>query len=137
SRLRPVPIHPKARRARRGPADSVETTGLTELVGNVTGLPLCPGNSIEPLKDGDQVYPAMLAAIDGAESSIALSTYIFDTDPVGRDFVAALARAIKRGVEVRVLVDSVGARYSFPRIMSELSRVDVPAAEFLHSFIPW
>jgi cardiolipin synthase len=137
TRLRPMPIHPKMRQNRRGQTGAHEAAGLMEMVGNVTGLPLTNGNRIEPLKDGDETYPAMLAAIAGAERSIALSTYIFDNDRVGREFAAALGRAAARGVEVRILVDSVGARYSFPRIMSELSRVDVPVAEFLHSFIPW
>lgn len=137
TRLRPEPIHPKARRARPRPRVVEEAAGLAELVGNVTDLPLTAGNDLTPLINGDAAYPAMLAAIEDAQSSIALATYIFDNDPVGRQFVAALARAVKRGVEVRVLVDSVGARYAFPRIFSELSRADIPWAEFLHSFIPW
>jgi HKD family nuclease len=55
------------------------------------------------LHNGDEAYPAMLAAIDEARSSVALCSYIFGDDAAGRPFVDALARAAKRGVEVRVL----------------------------------
>ncbi len=138
SRLRPEPIHPRApRRQPRMPRAVGEAAGLAELVGNMTDLPLLGGNRIVPLINGDDAYPAMLAAIDGAKRSLALSTYIFDNDAVGRRFVDALSAAVKRGVEVRVLVDSVGGRYTFPRIFSALNRADIPMGEFLHSFIPW
>src|SRR4051812_3944082 len=73
---------------------------------------LLPGNSIEPLVDGPNAYPAMLQAINAAKSSIAMASYIFDGDGVGADFVDALAAATQRGVEVRVLIDDVDARFS-------------------------
>ena len=68
------------------------------------------------LVNGDQAYPAMLAAIDGAERSVGLATYIFDRGQAGDRFVEALGRAVARGVEVRVLIDGVGARYSRPPV---------------------
>ena len=67
-----------------------------KLVGEVTRKPLLAGNRIEPLIDGDQAFPAMLAAIDAATQSISLSTYIFDHDRVGLLFVEALQRAVAR-----------------------------------------
>ena len=51
-------------------------------------------------------------AIDGARTSIALASYIFDGDGIGANFVSALARRGQRGVEVRVLIDDVDARFS-------------------------
>jgi len=95
------------------------------------------GNRIRPLVNGEEAYPAMIKAIDEATTSLALSTYIFDNDKAGTLFVEALDRAVKRGVDVRVLVDSVGGRYSFPRMLSRLNRRGIQTAEFLHSFIPW
>ncbi|HEY8352451.1 MAG TPA: cardiolipin synthase [Sphingomonadales bacterium] len=115
----------------------LEPRGLASLVGRVTGLPLLPGNRIRPLINGEEAYPAMLEAIRGAEHSIGLATYIFDNDPAGRMFAEALGDAVRRGVEVRVLIDSVGSRYTIPSIFSELARHGVRAEEFLHSFIPW
>ncbi|MCU0621543.1 MAG: PLDc N-terminal domain-containing protein, partial [Gemmatimonadales bacterium] len=76
---------------------------IATVVGTTTGQPLVAGNVVEPLLDGDEAYPAMLEAIDAAERSIGLATYIFDTDRAGARFVEALARAADRGVAVRVL----------------------------------
>lgn len=78
------------------------------------------GNQITLLNSGDEAYPAMLTAIAEAQRSILLETYIFDRDPIGEQFAAALGDAVKRGVTVRVLVDAVGARYSRPSIVSLL-----------------
>ena len=74
---------------------------LADLGSRVVDAPLVAGNAIAPLADGDEAYPAMLAAIDGAERSIALQTYIFRNDAAGRRFIDALARAAARGVAVR------------------------------------
>ncbi len=71
---------------------------LATLVGEVTNRPLVDGNTITALAGGDEAYPRMLAAIDGATRSIGLSSYIFDNDPTGRIFAEALARAVNRGV---------------------------------------
>lgn len=142
ARLRRDPAHPRTRRRDAHPRtrhDDHVMAGrtFTGLVENLTGLPLLDGNRITPLVNGEVAYPEMIAAIDGARETVALSTYIFDTDAAGTMFARALGAAADRGVEVRVLIDSMGARYSFPRMMSRLNRKGVRAAEFLHSFIPW
>lgn len=110
---------------------------LIRLVHAITGQPLLPGNRVQPLYDGDQAYPAMLQAIADAKSSVTLSTYIFDNDCVGRLFVDALQQAVARGVEVRVLIDDVGAHYTWPSVLSLLRRTGVPAARFLPKLVPW
>ena len=105
--------------------------GLARLAETLSGRPLLGGNSISPLRNGDEAYPAMLEAIDGATTSIALCSYIFSDDAAGAQFVAALGRAVKRGVQVRVLVDDVGARYTWPPVRRALRRAGVPVAHFL------
>lgn len=112
---------------------------LSRVVGRVVGRPLIPGNRIQPLVNGDQAFPVMLAAIDSARISVSLCSYIFDNDASGRQFVDALSRAAKRGVEVRVLIDSAGTRYSFPPITHKLRHAGVRYARFLPSSLlaPW
>lgn len=109
---------------------------LPNLVGRLTHLPLLGGNRVAPLVGGRATYDAMLAAIDAAERSVALMSYIFDNDPIGRRFVDALARAHERGVEVRVLIDDVGARYTIPTIKRALRHADLRHATFLPTLIP-
>jgi cardiolipin synthase len=96
------------------PAELSYLKELRSLSDRVVSTELRPGNSIVPLENGEAAYPAMLAAIDNARSSIHLCTYIFDGDDTGKRFVTALARAADRGVQVRVIVDSLGEKYSRP-----------------------
>jgi len=116
--------------------DSLHLSALSEFVQRLTDLPLIPGNRITPLHCGDEAYPRMLAAIDAAEHTIALGTYIFDNDPEGLEFASALARAKARGVEIRVLIDDVGSRYSFPSIKRILRRDKITFATFLPTLVP-
>lgn len=110
---------------------------LCELVSRVTNRPLLAGNRIDILHHGDAAYPAMLAAIDGATRSIALCTYIFDHDAAGEAFRAALKRAVARGVQVRVLIDAVGSRYSWPPMARYLRQDRIPVARFGQTLWPW
>lgn len=123
-----------------GPALPPEVQGnlrsIARLVGTVTRRPLTTGCAVEPLRNGDEAYPAMVAAIDAATRSVGLSTYIFDRGVAGQMFVDALTRALARGVAVRVLVDGVGALYSHPPIVHELKSRDIPVARFLPPRIP-
>lgn len=110
---------------------------LNRAVSMFTRKPLAAGNAVGLLVNGDEAYPAMLAAIEQATTSIALASYIFDNDTNGTAFVAALGRAVTRGVDVRVLVDAIGARYSRPSIMQPLDAAGVRAARFMPTAAPW
>jgi cardiolipin synthase len=109
---------------------------VARLIDRVADTALTAGNSVLPLADGAQAYAAMLDAIDRAERTLGLATYIFDGDATGQCFAASLARAVKRGVAVRVLIDGVGVRYSYPAITGLLQRYGVPSAEFLPTLFP-
>jgi cardiolipin synthase len=104
---------------------------LSRVGSTLTGLPLLAGNSLEPLHNGEVAFPHMLRAIAGAQHTVWLATYIFQTDVVGRRFVDALQAAVARGVSVRVLVDGVGEWYDWPHVVPLLRRADVDAARFL------
>jgi len=69
-----------------------------------------PGNRIGLLRSGREYFPALISAIESAESEVWLECYIFADDPAGRMVADALVRAAGRGVVVRVLVDGWGAR---------------------------
>jgi cardiolipin synthase len=110
------------------PEEFAELAGISVAV---VGAPLVGGNRVEVLHNGERAYPSMLEAIEDAKRHIFLSTYIFETDHTGRQFVDALARAHKRGVDVRVIVDGIGRLYSHPSAVRSLRELDVPAALFL------
>lgn len=110
---------------------------LAEIAQRVTKTPLTAGNNFTLLHGGAIAYPAMLHAIRGASRSIAMASYIFRDDDAGRQFIDALAGAQARGVEVRVLLDGIGAGYFWSAALQQLNSHKVPAAQFLHTWIPW
>ena len=128
---RPEEIH------RHLPGHTGHLNMLTRLMSGVMRRPLLPGNRIEPLLDGDEAFPPMLQAIAQATQTVSLLTYIFDRDEVGLEFARALGQAVRRGVEVRVLIDAAGTRYSWPSILRVLRREGVRYARFLPVFGLW
>ena len=71
--------------------------------------PVHEGDAYVTLHNGDEAYPAMLAAIDGAKSRINFETYVFSDGEIGERFIDALARAAQRGVSVRIVLDPIGS----------------------------
>ncbi len=130
---RGTPLPPRASL----PADKCHLEPLIHLIEGLTAAPLMGGNSVTPLVNGEAAYPEMLAAIEAAEKSVALSTYIFNGDAAGRPFVEALDRALDRGIEIRVLIDGIGSLYGRPSILGTLRRRQIPSARFLFSLVPW
>lgn len=119
------------------PEDLAKLRTLAGFIGKMVELPLACGNRIQVLVNGEQAYPEMLKAIENAQRSITLCTYIFDNDPVGCRFAEALGEAVKRGLHIRVLIDDAGARYSWPSIVKLLRQKNIPVARFLPTFAPW
>ena len=117
--------------------DHVPLRSLSVLVERITERPIVDGNSLDPLCGGDEAYPRMLAAIEGATRSVGLSSYIFDNDRTGKMFASALSFATKRGVDVRVLIDGIGASYTFPSIVGLLDRGGVRVERFLPTTVPF
>ena len=109
---------------------------LITLGDRVTTLPITAANSVTLLDGGDETYGAMIEAISNARRSVYLETYIFDDDPLGQQIAEALAAAAKRDVDVRVLIDAVGARYSRPPITRRLGKAGVRHAKFLGRLLP-
>ncbi|MDQ5944948.1 MAG: cardiolipin synthase, partial [Pseudomonadota bacterium] len=57
-----------------------------------------PGNRLTLLDSGGEFFPALIAAIDGAQHTVSLQTYIFEDDRSGRSVIEAMKRASARGV---------------------------------------
>ena len=90
-------------------AASAGDPGHAEYVSSLLGTQLSRGNSFKVLTNGVQIFPAMVAAIDGARRRITFESYIYDTGEAANRFTDALERAARRGVRVSIVVDAVGA----------------------------
>ena len=66
----PDPRPTTGQRHRRGPAD--RAGGLRRRLESVIGTPFTEGNEVTVLRNGDEIFPAMLEAIRGAESTVDL-----------------------------------------------------------------
>ena len=76
---------------------------------SVLGHTVLDGNRVEDLQNGNEIFPAMLKAIREARTSVNLEMYIYSSGQLSQRFVAALTERARAGVQVRVLVDWVGA----------------------------
>lgn len=88
------------------------------------------GNVVRLLRDGPATFAAMLEAINAATDSIKLECYIFRSDDVGKEFAAALEKAVQRGVKVDLLLDWVGIRGTSVTLLRELEHAGVAVAVF-------
>jgi len=116
---------------------SPNITTLAAVGHRITGSELVAGNRIAVLQGGDAAYDAMLKAIGEARHCIAMASYIWRDDAAGQAFSQALIDAHNRGVEVRVLLDSVGIGYFFPAGLHRLKAAGISAGRFLHTWVPW
>jgi len=94
------------------------------------------GNAIELLVAGDETFPAMLEAIEGAERAICFEVYIFEDGTMGARFAEALAERARAGVTVRVLYDAVGSFSLSAALVQRMKDAGVQVAEY-HPVVPW
>lgn len=83
------------------------------------------GNSVEVFNNGDDAFEAIWSDIDGARRRIWVETYILEPDRVGMASIDALARAVRRGCDVRLLYDAFGS----PRVSEDMLKPLRDAAE--------
>ena len=88
-------------------------------------------NAVKPLVNGDATYPEMIQSIHCAKRHIVLSSYIFDYDSIGRQFINALAKAHQRGVMVHILLDGIGIGNSWHKTDRAFKKLGVKTARFL------
>ncbi|MCX5590340.1 cardiolipin synthase ClsB [Alcaligenes endophyticus] len=81
------------------------------------------GNQVELLHNGGEFFPALCLAIDQAQVSVHLETYIFRLDHAGQAVLDSLKRACARGVRVRVVVDGFGSAKDLTRLAEQFARM--------------
>jgi cardiolipin synthase len=89
---------------------AIDDTQFRRELGVLLGPPLVGGNAAINFENGDEIFPAMLAAIRGAQQSITFESYIYWSGDIGREFAEALAARASAGVNVHVLLDWVGSQ---------------------------
>jgi cardiolipin synthase len=96
----------------------------------VNDSPLVLGNKVTLLKDGAATFPAMFAAIRDAKDHVNLETFIIEDDEVGREFAAVLLEQQRRGVQVNLIYDSIGALGTPKAYFDRLTEGGIEVLEF-------
>ena len=125
--LIPLFLELRDRLAKEGEAP----TPISALAGKLGALPAIGGNRVELIDDYDALIDRLVADIDAAVKHVRLLVYIFADDAVGRRVIAALARAVARGVACHVLVDAVGSAHWLRRTTKLLREAGVETREAL------
>lgn len=94
------------------------------------GSNLLAGNHVETLVNGDEIFPAMLEAIDGATESVNFETYIYWSGSIADRFAQSLSARARAGVEVRVLMDWVGSNRMDPSLITQMEEAGVQVVRF-------
>lgn len=94
------------------------------------------GNRVALLVDAAEAYPAMLGALDGAERTVLMDSYIFNDDDAGRLFGDALMKAAKRGVRTYLIVDAIGTMHVDDAFFDEMRRAGVHVLTY-RTWAPW
>ena len=94
-------------------------------MGVMLGPLLVPGNRVQVLLNGEEIFPSMLQAIRGARRAISFETYIYWSGKVGKEFADALVERSRAGVKVHVLVDWVGSSKMESSYIAEMEAAGV------------
>jgi len=97
---------------------------------SLLGPPLVGGNKIQTLLNGDQIFPSMLSAIRGANTTITFETYIYWSGSIGRDFAEALAERARAGVQVHVLLDWFGSLKMDENLLKDMEQSGIQVKRF-------
>ena len=99
-------------------------------VAALVGVHATGGNAYEVLTNGNQIFPSMLAAVNGAKRRISFESYIYNEGTIGKQFTDAFIAAAKRGVLVQLVVDAMGSSKIPKEWQEALKGAGVKVGEF-------
>ncbi|HYH40347.1 MAG TPA: cardiolipin synthase [Burkholderiales bacterium] len=103
----------------------IEDAQFVRTIDALLGPPLVAGNRVTALLNGDQIFPAMLEAVQAAKRSITFEMYIYWSGEIGQRFADALSERAAAGVKVHVLIDGVGSGKIDEEYVEKMERAGV------------
>ena len=95
------------------------------------------GNFITLLRNGEEYFPALEAAIQKAQHEIYIETYIYQADAIGLRIGEALMNAAARGVAVYLLLDGFGSQDLAKSYIQKLTASGVQVMIYREKISPW
>jgi cardiolipin synthase len=110
--------------------DGVRSAEYERLVQRIDTGPVHAGDRVEVYHHGHAAAAAIGDAIDRAREEVLVETYILKDDDSGRGLLETLARAVRRGVKVRVLADAAGSWFTKRTFWRDMERHGIEARLF-------
>ncbi|MGN9790816.1 phospholipase D-like domain-containing protein [Streptomyces sp. OZ13] len=121
---------PDRRREAPGSSTQERKQRIRRRLERLIGIAATEGNELTVLRNGDEIFPAMLSAIREARHTVDMMTFVYWRGEIARDFAAALAGRARAGVRVRLLLDGFGSRLIERDLLDEMDRAGVEVAWF-------
>jgi len=109
---------------------TVDDPQFMRAMGALLGPSILGGNRYQELRNGDEIFPAMLSAIRGARRTITFETYIYWSGDIGKEFADALSERARAGVKVHVLIDWLGSQKISPALIDEMRSAGVQVERY-------
>jgi cardiolipin synthase len=103
---------------------------LKTSMGALFGSNYLPGNRVDTLVNGIQIFPAMLRAIREARQTITFETYIYWRGAIAEEFADALSAKARDGLSVKVLLDWVGSLPMDEQLIKRMEDAGVEVVRF-------
>ena len=104
---------------------SIQDAQFQRELSTLLGPPILSGNRVVDFENGDEIFPAMLEAIEGAEKTINFETYIYWSGDIGKKFADALGRKAQEGVRVHLTIDWAGSIKMDEALLKEMENAGV------------
>ncbi len=109
---------------------NVDDPQFMRAMGALLGPALVPGNQVKTLVNGDEIFPAMLQSIRGAQKTITFETFIYWTGDIGKSFADALSERARAGVRVHLLLDWVGSVKMEAKYLDQMKAAGVKIKQY-------
>jgi cardiolipin synthase A/B len=101
----------------------------------VIGTPFTEGNAVTVLRNGDEIFPAMLQAIRAAETTVDLCTFVYWQGDIAVEFAETMSARARAGVRVRLLIDALGGRLIDKTLVTQMDEAGVQVEWFRKPFV--
>ncbi|GHB06185.1 cardiolipin synthase B [Streptomyces chryseus] len=96
--------------AQAAPPGEDRSARIRRRLERLIGIAATEGNAVLPLRNGDEIFTAMLEGIRSARHTVDMMTFVYWKGDIALQFAEALAERASAGVRVRLLLDGFGSR---------------------------
>ncbi|WP_326674321.1 MULTISPECIES: phospholipase D-like domain-containing protein [unclassified Streptomyces] len=105
-------------------------TRIRRRLERLIGIAATEGNALVPLRNGDEIFAAMLDGIRSAQHTVDMMTFVYWKGDIARQFAQTLAERARAGVRVRLLLDGFGSRLIEAEQLEAMEQAGVQVAWF-------